>query len=74
MADVAINIMFNIKSIFKFRKNSDDEKPVNVSRDPVCGMRPTADIDFVYEGVKYSFCSDHCKQQFEKDPKAYITK
>lgn len=23
---------------------------------------PTEGIDFIHEGIKYSFCSDHCKQ------------
>ena len=60
-----------IKSFFKkFKK----DRVSNPPRDPVCGMKPTEGIDFVHEGIKYSFCSDHCKQQFEKDPTAFITK
>lgn len=42
--------------------------------DPVCGMRPTEGISFIYKGIKYSFCSDHCKRQFEQDPENYIAK
>ncbi len=40
-------------------------------------LRPLATCHYkfaVHEGVKYSFCSDYCKQQFEKNPKAFITK
>lgn len=66
--------MINIKSIFKFWKGKDGKKPTRVSKDPVCGMEPTEGIDLTYEDIKYSFCSDHCKQQFEKNPESYITK
>ena len=59
------------KSFFKkFKKN-------NVSkflRDPVCGMSVSEGITFIYKEKSYAFCSDHCKQQFEKDLEAYITK
>ncbi len=66
--------MINIKSIFKFWKNKDDKKSIRVSKDPVCGMRPTDGIDFMHENIKYSFCSGHCQQQFAKNPEAYIIK
>lgn len=66
--------MFNLKLLSKFWKNRNDKKPIRASKDPVCGMKPTDNIHFVYEGVKYSFCSDHCKQQFENNPEAYIIK
>jgi len=66
--------MINIKSIFKFWKDRDDKKPIRVSKDPVCGMTSAEGIDFVHEGIKYSFCSDNCKQQFGKNPSAFITK
>lgn len=59
------------KSFFnKFKKDPANKPP----RDPVCGMRASEGITLVYKGQSYAFCSDHCKQQFEKDPKAYITK
>lgn len=66
--------MTNLKSIFKFWKGKDGKKPICVSKDPVCGMEPREGINIMHENIKYSFCSDHCKQQFEKDPEAYITK
>lgn len=66
--------MVNIKSIVKFWKSKNGKEPIRVPKDPVCGMEPTKDIDLIYENIKYSFCSDHCKQQFEKDPEDYITK
>lgn len=66
--------MFNIKSFFKFKKNDGSEKPIHISKDPVCEMKPTDGIDFIYNGIKYSFCSNYCKQEFEKDPETYIIK
>lgn len=66
--------MINLKSMFKFWKGKDGNKPIRIPKDPVCGMQPTEGIDLIRENIKYSFCSDHCKQQFEKEPEAYITK
>jgi len=63
--------MFNFRSLFKFGKSNGDKKPERTPKDPVCGMRATNGIDLVYKNIKYSFCSDHCRQQFEKDPEAY---
>lgn len=43
-------------------------------KDPVCGM----EIDEkkakkeMHEGEAYYFCSDSCKEQFDKNPKKYI--
>ncbi len=51
-------------------------KPKNNDHvDPVCGMKVSSDLlKADYQGESYFFCSDHCKQQFEKDPEAYIVK
>ena len=43
-------------------------------RDPVCGMRATSGIARTYNGETYAFCSEYCKEQFEQNPKTYITK
>ncbi|HEY4479820.1 MAG TPA: hypothetical protein VI981_05740 [Candidatus Paceibacterota bacterium] len=66
--------MINIKSVFKFWKDKGGKNQIHVSKDPVCGMRSTEGIDFIHRSVKYSFCSDHCRQRFEKNPEIYITK
>lgn len=43
--------------------------------DPVCGMEASADLFRAdYNGKSYYFCSDHCQEQFKKDPEAYIEK
>lgn len=47
---------------------------VDVPRDPVCGMKATTGISSDYQGKTYYFCSGYCRQQFEEDPEAYITK
>ena len=59
------------KSFFKKFKKDPTNHPL---RDPVCGMLASEGIAVVYKGQNYAFCSDHCKQQFEKDPEAYIVK
>ena len=41
----------------------------SASIDPVCGMHASNDITAVYEGRTYVFCTEHCKKEFEKDPK-----
>ena len=55
-----------------FFKKYPEEKADKPSKDPVCGMKPTDNITAEYKGVIYKFCSDHCKEQFEEDPIAYI--
>jgi YHS domain-containing protein len=47
----------------------------SVHIDPVCGMEvdeapdvPTTD----YDGRRYYFCCEHCKEQFERNPKQYL--
>ena len=42
--------------------------------DPVCGMPVTAGIEDTlnYKGKRYGFCSTGCKEEFVKNPKAYL--
>jgi len=64
-------------SFFKKIKGS---LPQESSSDPVCGMQARggpparAGITHAYNGKTYSFCSEHCKEQFEKNPEAYAAK
>ncbi|MGP6220439.1 YHS domain-containing protein [Caldiplasma sukawensis] len=41
--------------------------------DPVCGMKVNekSAIMWEYEGKKYYFCCDHCKETFIKNPIKY---
>ena len=42
--------------------------------DPVCGMKVFSKdgIHADYKGTEYRFCSEQCKEKFEKEPKEYI--
>jgi Cu2+-exporting ATPase len=45
--------------------------------DPVCGMKiesETAYSKIDYEGRAVYFCSKHCKEEFKKNPKKYVSK
>lgn len=44
-------------------------------KDPVCGMSvdsKTTALHSVYEGKHYYFCSEHCKKQFDGNPKQFL--
>lgn len=45
-----------------------------VKVDPVCGMNVSENSEHYYEyqGKKYLFCCDGCKQKFIKNPEAYL--
>jgi YHS domain-containing protein len=45
-------------------------------KDPVCGMelKEAGPDSLVHESKTYHFCSASCKGDFEKDPKAFLTK
>ncbi len=43
--------------------------------DPVCGMTThdaQAFLHHTYQGKTYYFCSEHCKEKFERDPAQYL--
>ncbi len=45
-----------------------------MTKDPVCGMNVdenNAQYQTQYAGQKYSFCSEECKQKFDKQPEQY---
>ena len=45
--------------------------------DPVCGMELepiNAIAQSTYQGETYYFCSQECRQKFEKEPQKYIDK
>ncbi|AEA12520.1 ribosomal protein L24, putative [Thermoproteus uzoniensis 768-20] len=44
--------------------------------DPVCGMEvdpKTAKYKTIYGGKIYYFCSQACKEEFERNPQHYLT-
>jgi YHS domain-containing protein len=51
-----------------------NDRGCTMTKDPVCGMKideNTAKAQTQYHGQKYSFCSDECKQKFERNPEQY---
>ncbi|HYX69701.1 MAG TPA: YHS domain-containing protein [Terriglobales bacterium] len=48
-----------------------------MTRDPVCGMQvdeKQAKAQIQHQGQTYYFCSDQCKQRFEKNPQQFVRK
>ncbi|MDO8777231.1 MAG: heavy metal translocating P-type ATPase [Burkholderiaceae bacterium] len=55
--------------------NSSNIPTPTSATDPVCGMTVQADkaaARLEFDGKLYLFCSTHCKDKFEADPKKYI--
>jgi YHS domain-containing protein len=45
-----------------------------MTKDPVCGMtvdEKNAKAQTQFNGKTYSFCSDECRQKFDKNPEEY---
>jgi YHS domain-containing protein len=45
-----------------------------MATDPVCGMdviEAQAPAQTEYQGERYYFCSEWCKEEFDKDPERY---
>jgi YHS domain-containing protein len=44
------------------------------TKDPVCGMHVPADegLPLAFEGVELRFCSEACRQEFLRHPRAYM--
>lgn len=46
-----------------------------MAKDPICGMEVKEEkLCSTHEGKKYCFCSQGCKDTFEKDPSRYAKK
>ncbi|MFW6323884.1 MAG: L-lactate dehydrogenase [Desulfovibrionales bacterium] len=48
-----------------------------MGKDPVCGMEVDenrTEYTTLFQGKKYYFCSDHCREAFDRDPQAYLEK
>jgi YHS domain-containing protein len=56
----------------KFFSRFQKTTAAKTEKDPVCGMKATTGISSAYQGKTYYFCSDHCRQQFDDDPQAYV--
>jgi Cu+-exporting ATPase len=48
-----------------------------MDKDPVCGMTVESGEqagDSTYQGKTYHFCSDACKEQFDRNPRPFVQK
>ncbi|MCP3940214.1 MAG: YHS domain-containing protein [Desulfobacteraceae bacterium] len=46
-------------------------------KDPVCGMDLSSEnneFTFDWNNHTYNFCSEHCRNEFEKSPETYLKK
>jgi xanthine dehydrogenase accessory factor len=80
LQEIALSIVAEIVTIR--RRSALQAGPVAVQsgstmvEDPVCHMTVDARIaqtTFEFESVVYFFCSAHCKNSFEKNPREYIS-
>lgn len=61
-----------LKSLLKrLRRLGFRFKPEKIT-DPVCDMEVRDDfVSIVHQNKKYSFCSEHCRQEFDNSPSKY---
>ena len=47
---------------------------VEMAKDPICGMQVSESTSFTSDhmGQKFYFCSQNCKNTFDKDPMKYM--
>ena len=72
----------NSKPVAAIQQDSVQPKPKSnfkniafaLKKDPTCGMPVSAGIEdtVTYKGKLYGFCSKECKEEFLKNPKAYL--
>jgi Cu+-exporting ATPase len=84
MALSSVSVVTNALSLNRFRPEELSEPEViippaaydegDVAVDPICKMKveiATADLYSDYEGKRYYFCNQYCKDTFEADPAQY---
>lgn len=58
---------------FGMQPSHNPDSPSSI--DPVCGMKVDADqppFRWLYKGKEYHFCSEVCKQLFQREPEKYL--
>lgn len=58
-----------------FNMHSNHKSGAPVSIDPVCGMKVDASqppFRWLYQSKEYHFCSDVCRQLFQREPDKYV--
>lgn len=80
LQEIALSIIAEIVSIRRRRALNAEPAAAQlestVVEDPVCHMSVdprTASTTLQFESVMYYFCSPHCKNSFEKNPREYIS-
>jgi xanthine dehydrogenase accessory factor len=81
--EVALSIIAEIVTLRRSQEKksaafhgSVEPSAVPLAEDPVCHMKvdpQTAAGSFLFAGITYYFCNDHCKNSFEKDPRKYLS-
>jgi len=84
MALSSVSVVSNALTLNRFKPERAEERVVarppaayqegTVAIDPICKMRvdiASADLYNDYEGKRYYFCNQHCKDAFESDPQKY---
>jgi YHS domain-containing protein len=57
------------------RGNNPQQEGIVMTTDPVCGMEveeASAAAEAVYQGNRYYFCSESCREEFLSHPDQYI--
>jgi YHS domain-containing protein len=81
LQEIALSIVAEIVSI---RRSRAPQQPApraaqpesTLVEDPVCHMTVdarTVQTMLQFEGIAYYFCSAHCKNTFEKNPREYVS-
>ncbi|NWF86989.1 cadmium-translocating P-type ATPase [Candidatus Bathyarchaeota archaeon] len=71
-------VAFNSQTLRKYEpKIAEFKEKKHVMTDPVCGMK--LELESVYSKLQYGnyvlyFCSQHCEEEFKKNPKKYMDK
>ncbi|MDR7484433.1 MAG: XdhC family protein [Armatimonadota bacterium] len=75
--EIAVSIMAEIIQVRRSRTRPATEVSREaVATDPICGMTVViarARYTVEHEGVRFYFCSDHCRHTFERGPARYVT-
>ncbi|AOL17405.1 hypothetical protein BFU36_12550 [Sulfolobus sp. A20] len=69
--EIAVSIL---AEIIKVGKEAKAKNEYEIFEDPVCGMSVSKSSPYfsTFNGKVYYFCSKHCKDSFESNPKNYI--
>ena len=70
-------VAFNSQTLRRYEpEGAKSLKAEPALKDPVCGMDvdPSTEHKTDYDGKTYYFCSAHCREAFESNPRKYAEK